>query len=175
MSLATPPLCKVAIVGPESTGKSDLSAALAAHMGTVWVPEFARYYLDLLPRPYLPEDLPIMARGQLAWEQGMAPQAHHWLFCDTNLLVFQVWSEFKYGYLVEGLAPLIDLQAYDFHLLTDIDLPWQEDPQREHPHAREALLDHYQQALQRADVPYALISGQGEARLEAALRAIDSR
>lgn len=164
---------RVAIVGPESTGKSDLSAALAAHYGSVWVPEFARYYLDILPRPYQAADLPVMARGQLAWENGLVRQAQQWLFCDTNLLVFKVWSEFKYGYLMEELVPLINLQAYHYHLLTDIDLPWQEDPQREHPHARKALLSHYQQSLAQAGVPFALVSGQGPERLQAALQALD--
>lgn len=162
-------LKKIAIVGPESTGKSNLAESLADHFGTAWVPEFARYYLDLLPRPYLPEDLPTMARGQLAWEAGLHRQANHHLFCDTNLLVYQVWSEFKYGYLLPSLKPMIHLDAYDFHLLTDIDLPWQDDPQREHPHTRKELFDHYLNALREVDVPFAVVSGSGEHRLEHAL------
>jgi nicotinamide riboside kinase len=35
---------KIAVVGPESTGKSTMSAYLAKHYDTIWVPEFARGY-----------------------------------------------------------------------------------------------------------------------------------
>jgi NadR type nicotinamide-nucleotide adenylyltransferase len=165
-------LRKIAVVGPESTGKSELAHALATHLRTVWVPEFARFYLDLLDRPYRADDLVDIARGQLAWERGLASQGTDWLVCDTNLLVIQVWSEFKYGYLLPDLAPLIDLRPYTLHLLTDIDLPWQDDPLREHPHAREALLAHYRRSLDAAQVPYAVVRGQGTQRLASALAAL---
>ena len=32
-------IIKIAVVGPESTGKSTMSAFLAEHYHTVWVPE----------------------------------------------------------------------------------------------------------------------------------------
>ena len=41
-------LIKIAIVGPESTGKSTLAAALAQSFNTLWVKEFAREYCDQL-------------------------------------------------------------------------------------------------------------------------------
>ena len=37
-------IIKIAIVGPESTGKSTISKGLAQHYQTLWVPEYARYY-----------------------------------------------------------------------------------------------------------------------------------
>jgi hypothetical protein len=50
-------LQKIAIVGPESTGKSTLARQLASHFNTLWVPEFARKYIDQLNRPYQQADL----------------------------------------------------------------------------------------------------------------------
>ena len=41
---------KIAITGPESTGKSELARQLASHYNTVWVPEYAREYIDLSDR-----------------------------------------------------------------------------------------------------------------------------
>ena len=42
---------RIAITGPESTGKSMLAEELAAHYETVWVPEYAREYLEILGKP----------------------------------------------------------------------------------------------------------------------------
>jgi len=39
-------LLKVVLFGPESTGKTTLSKQLARHYNTVWVPEYAREYLQ---------------------------------------------------------------------------------------------------------------------------------
>ena len=39
-------LVKVVLFGPESTGKTTLARLLAEHYQTVWVPEFARDYLQ---------------------------------------------------------------------------------------------------------------------------------
>jgi nicotinamide riboside kinase len=50
-------MTKIVVIGPESTGKSTLSAALAHKLHTVWVPEYARTYIDLLDRPYTEADL----------------------------------------------------------------------------------------------------------------------
>ena len=163
---------KIAIVGPESTGKSALAAEIAKELDTIWVPEFARYYLELLKRPYQESDLEVMARGQLSLEKALLPQANKWLICDTNLLVYRIWGEFKY----QRVAPFIQSQhqpsSYAFHLLTDIDLPWEQDPQREHPEARQELFDLYQQALLRDRVPHAIVKGVGALRTQHALEAI---
>ena len=62
------PLKKIVIIGPESTGKSTLCAALAAHYHTEWVREYAREYLEEHGMGYGYETLTTIARGQLALE-----------------------------------------------------------------------------------------------------------
>jgi NadR type nicotinamide-nucleotide adenylyltransferase len=54
---------RVALVGAESTGKTTLAQALAAHFGTVWVPEFARAYL-LARGGVTEQDMHVIAQGQ---------------------------------------------------------------------------------------------------------------
>ena len=77
---------RVAIVGPECTGKTDLARFLASHYQTAWVPEFARTYLETLGRPYTKADLTTIAAGQVQLENSLAEEANRFLFCDTNLV-----------------------------------------------------------------------------------------
>ena len=125
---------KIAIVGPESTGKSLLSEQLSNHYNTAWVPEVARDYLHKLNRPYTFDDLSVIAKLQLKEEERLSKTAKHFLFCDTNLIVIKVWSDFKYGRTEKWIVDAIQKSDYSLHLLTDIDLPWEDDPLREHPH-----------------------------------------
>ncbi len=125
---------RIVIIGPESTGKSTLTSGLACYFDTVFVQEYAREYLEELSRPYLEEDLLIMARRQVALEEERAMQARNGLlFCDTDLQVIKVWSEDKYGRCDPWILGQIAVRKYDLYLLTDIDMLWQDDPLREHP------------------------------------------
>lgn len=166
---------KIAIVGPESTGKSTLSRQLAGHFEEPWVPEYARTYLEHLGRAYRQSDLRAIARGQLAWERARLKQARALLVCDTNLLVIRIWSEVKYGEVDAWIRAQEHLDSYALHLLTDIDLPWEDDPLREHPEPaqRAELLKRYEQALRQAGVPFVVVSGKEEERLQRAAKALE--
>src|SRR5690606_11190275 len=91
-------LKKVVVIGPECTGKSELSAFLADTFHTRWVAEYAREYIDELERPYVASDLVEIARGQIEREDQQAKMASRVLICDTDLYVIKIWSMFKYGY-----------------------------------------------------------------------------
>ena len=138
---------KIAIVGPESTGKSTLAEGLAKHYQTVWVPEYARGYLNKLGRGYDQSDLIKIAHGQLRLEDEWENDAKRFLFCDTNLVVIKIWSDFKYGNCAPEILQRMHERKYDLHLLTNIDLPWEADPQREHPDKRLELFNLYEKDL----------------------------
>jgi nicotinamide riboside kinase len=65
-----PPLKKIVIIGPESTGKSTLCTQLARYYQTQWCPEFAREYLLKNGTNYSFDDLLTIAKGQLALEDS---------------------------------------------------------------------------------------------------------
>ncbi|WP_421875010.1 AAA family ATPase [Marinoscillum sp.] len=159
---------RIAIIGPESTGKSELCQHLARIYETEWVPEYARFYLDRLDRPYDKEDLLAIAQGQMAWEDDKAEEAGEYLFCDTNLIVMKVWSDHKYGdtdpWILEELAN----RKYDFYILGNIDLIWRPDPQREHPKLRKHFFDIYENYLKEHDLPYGIASGIEDMRVKSA-------
>ncbi len=160
---------KIVITGPESSGKSKLAAQLADAFGKVWVPEFARQYLDGLGRPYIADDLLEIARGQVALEDEMAAQANGLLFLDTSLEVVKIWSEFRFGFCHQWTLEQLRLRRPDHYLLCLPDLPWEPDPQRENPNDRDVLLGIYRRELTSLGVPFSEVRGIGEARFDKAL------
>lgn len=162
------------ITGPESTGKSWLAKELAEHYKTRWVPERARTYLEEINRPYQESDLQQIALEQLELEEEMAKRANGLLFCDTGMLVLKIWSEHSYGRCHPFIADQTAKRHYAYYLLPDIDMPWEPDPQREHPHLREYLFNLYRKNLQENKNPYAIISGSGAERLQNAIKIVNA-
>lgn len=168
----SPKVIRIAIVGPECTGKTDLARFLANHYKTQWVPEFARAYIEGLDREYTEDDLTHIAKGQLALEDTLATNANQFLFCDTNLVVIKIWSEFKYGSCDPEILTLMNNRKYDLHLLTDVDLPWEDDPLREHPDKRHELFDLYEAELRNSKIPFIKIRGDYAVRRSKAVEAV---
>lgn len=164
---------KVAIVGPECTGKSDLAKFLATHYNTSWVPEYARGYLDNLVRPYTKADLLTIAHGQMRLEETWLQDAQKLLICDTNLLVIKIWSDVKFGQTDPAILKSLASQKYDLQLLTYVDIPWEEDPQREHPDKREQLYEMYLKEVKAMKIPFVEIRGERNERRKSAIEAID--
>lgn len=165
---------RIAIIGPESTGKSELCQHLARIYDTEWVPEFARFYLDRLGRPYEEADLLAIAQGQLAWEDDKAEEAGEFLFCDTNLLVIKIWSDHKYGHTDPWILEELVRRHYDYYLLNNIDLSWQPDPQREHPKLRKHFFQLFENYLKEHQLPYGIVSGIEEERTQCAVDLLSS-
>jgi NadR type nicotinamide-nucleotide adenylyltransferase len=166
---------RILILGPESTGKSTLAEKLAEHYSEPWVPEVAREYLEQLDRPYGYDDLLQIGRQQMQLEDEMAAGAKNHLFCDTDLRVIQVWSQHRFGKVDPWVLEEITRRTYDLILLCAPDLPWQEDPLREHPELemRQQFFDVYQQLAQASGFPWALISGDTAERLSTAIQEVD--
>jgi len=166
---------RILILGPESTGKSTLAEKLAEHYSEPWVPEVAREYLEQLDRPYGYDDLLQIGRQQMQLEDEMAAGAKNHLFCDTDLRVIQVWSQHRFGKVDPWVLEEIARRTYDLILLCAPDLPWQQDPLREHPELemRQQFFDVYQQLAQASGFPWALISGDTAERLSTAIQEVD--
>lgn len=164
---------KIAVVGPESTGKSTLAEQLAAHYNTVWVPEYARSYCENLTEPCSWQDEINMFYGQLALEQKMLPLANQLLICDTTFLTVKVWSDHVFGKTAAEVLDKLAEHSYDLYLLMNIDTPWEEDPLRDFPLLRNHFMDIWHAELKALNSNYIVISGMGTSRLESAISAID--
>ncbi|WP_276497826.1 ATP-binding protein [Pontibacter litorisediminis] len=166
-------MIKIAITGPESTGKSTLAQQLAARYRTVWVPEYARSYVGNLGRPYTLEDIENIARGQLALERELQQQASGVLFADTDMLVLKIWSEHAFGHCPAWIQEQLQRQDYNLCLLMGVDLPWEPDPLREHPHLRQYFYEWYKRELEALQMPFVEIHGQQQERLQVAARHVE--
>ncbi|MBK5279163.1 MAG: ATP-binding protein [Bacteroidia bacterium] len=162
---------KVVVIGPECTGKTDLSKFLATHFKTVWVEEYARAYINQLIQPYGQSDLIKIAHGQARMEDEWIREANEVLICDTNALVVKIWSEHKFGECDKEILALTE-RPYDLYLLTYIDIPWEEDPQREHPDKREHFWATYKNEIEKSEVPFVEIKGSKEERRKIAIEAV---
>lgn len=157
---------KIVVIGGESTGKSTLCARLASAYDTCWVREYAREYLEKLNRAYVFEDLVLIANGQIKLEEIELANAKNFLFCDTDLQVIQLWSEYKFGHCDPWILHEISCRKYDGYILTAPDFPWESDPLREHPepHLRSYFFEYYKRMLQKSQLPFCIAEGSQENR-----------
>jgi NadR type nicotinamide-nucleotide adenylyltransferase len=169
---------KVVLFGPESTGKTTLSRQLARHYNSVWVPEFAREYLqdkwNNERKTCEPKDLVPIAEGQMRIENELAPKANKILICDTDLLETMVYSKAYYvGDCDPDLEKFAVQNTYDLYFLTYIDTPWEADDLRDKPKERERMFKAFEKALIDNNRPYVLLKGGKKERLDLAIAHID--
>lgn len=160
-------MIKIALTGPESSGKTTLAQYMATRFGAPCVQEYARLYLNSIGRSYDAADLPLIARGQFGWERALAASNPPLLICDTDILVIQIWSEFKYGHCPPVILQYLREARYTAHILCRPDIPWAYDPLREHPQQREDLFGWYLRALQQAGATFIIAEGAEEQRRRA--------
>lgn len=171
-------IVKVVLFGPESTGKTTLAMLLAQHYNTFWVPEYAREYLqqkwDEEQVTCEEKDLLPIARGQMRLENELAEKANQLLICDTDLLETKVYSEEYYGGKTDPvLNKYARKNSYDLYLLTNIDIPWEEDDLRDRPHLREEMFKAFENALIDYDRNYIVLEGDLQSRLDKGIDEID--
>ncbi len=166
---------KIAITGPESTGKSSIAEQLANYYKTMYVPEFARVYIDHLDREYTYDDILFIAKSQMESEAVAIERSKDLLFCDTDLIVTKIWCEYKYGKCHQWILNNLELSNYDLYLLLNIDLPWQPDAQREHPDNRKELFELYLEELKSRNLPFEIIQGIGDDRLQNAIKFVNQK
>ena len=166
-------MIKVVLTGPESTGKSTIAQQLAEKLDALLIPEYAREYIDDLDREYTVDDITEIAIEQVDRDNKGVSQYPELMISDTDLLTLKIWSEFKYGTCDPWIVKNLDLLLPELYLLMSPDIPWEADPQRENPEDRDKLFEIYKNELDQLQVPYVIIKGTGDERLQNAIEAIN--
>jgi len=170
---------KVAIVGAESTGKSQLAHALASALAQefglrcVVVDEWLRDWCQQQGRtPRADEQMGIAVEHARRIAAAAGPGVDV-VLCDTTPLMVSVYSDLLFD--DRGLEPVARAcqQAMDMTLLTSLDLPWVADGlQRDGPHVRAPVDARVRARLNEWQTAWSLVSGTGPARVASALDAL---
>ncbi len=164
----------ICLHGPESVGKSALSIRLAEHFDTNLVPEYGRTWCEQFGTDLTMDDLVWIARGHDAMTRAALRQCNRRLILDTDPLMTAAWADMLFG----RRDPWFDAwnATADLYLLLDTDLPWHDDGTRLFgtPADRARFLDASRAELERRGVRWAMVRGEGEARFENALAAIEA-
>jgi NadR type nicotinamide-nucleotide adenylyltransferase len=171
------PIRRIAVFGPESTGKTTLARQLADHFGEPWSPEYVRAFWDARGGKITADDLDAIARGQIEGEDSEALRATKLLFCDTELLTCVLWDDLLFpGACPSWVRTEAERRAgtYALYLFCDTDLPFEPDPQRCFPDEAARGEGHrlWREALMKRGLPFVEIRGAGRARLDAAVAAV---
>jgi NadR type nicotinamide-nucleotide adenylyltransferase len=167
---------RVLLFGPESTGKTTLAQQLAAHFGTSFVAEWAREMLDIKGSEVEESDIAPIVLGQMQREEEAALRCNRVVFCDTDTVTTTIYARYFYGSCAPWVQRLADerISRYDLILFCDTDIPWQHDPQRdpdhEKPEFRKYFRGLFEAELTSRRLPFRILRGQGEERLQNAIR-----
>jgi NadR type nicotinamide-nucleotide adenylyltransferase len=162
-------VARVGIIGGESTGKSTLAIALAAHYQTVWVPEYLREFVDTHQRTPLAHEQFGIASEQVARENVKLSQAARYLFCDTTPRMTAMYSAYYFGSIDAELDALVKNHRYDFHIVTAPTNPWSGDGlMRDGDAVRQAVHALVIERLQADGVPFLLVDGDVAERVRQA-------
>jgi len=171
-------MIKIAILGPESTGKSTLAESLAEYFNSMWIPEYAREYVEKLTRPYTYDDVCKIALMQIEQEKSFENPLisdKKYVFFDTDLIITKVWFSYCFQKIPDFLTERMKVGFFDLYLLCVPDLPWKPDPVREHGNDREYFFDWYKKEIEEMGKPYIVVNGSGNQRIQNAINAIQSQ
>lgn len=164
---------KIVIIGPESTGKTELAMFLAAKFDTVYVPEYARKYVEKLNHPYTYKDIEIIAKKQIELDNEYSAKANKILFFDTYLIITKIWFKVVYNKIPNWLDNAIINSNIDFFLLCNTEIPWIPDKVRENGgEMREKLFGMYENEIRQYGFKYGIVKGTGEYRFDNALEQV---
>lgn len=164
---------RIAVTGPESTGKTTLAKQLAESFNGIYIPEYARQYVEKLSGHYEYGDVENIAMEQVRQYLGTMSMDRNFFVFDTWLIITKVWFTWVYNATPDWLEERIRNCPIDLFLLCRPDLPWEADSVRENGgDNRIKLFELYRSELEHYGFNFVEIGGSGEDRLSNSIQSI---
>lgn len=170
------PALKIAILGAECTGKTQLAQALSTQLqanypDVVWVAEYLREWCEQHGRtPRSAEQAHI---SQTQMERVLSAANATLVISDTTPLMTAVYSDVLLGDSSLYAQALLQHSAFGLTLVTALDLPWVADGiQRDGIETRAQVQQRLRAVLVENGIGHSMVYGTGEARTQNALQAI---
>jgi nicotinamide riboside kinase len=159
---------KIAIIGPESSGKTTLAKIIEKNYDALYVKEYARTYLSKLKNPsnYSLQDLNNIAVEQFNAYKKAEETKPQLLVCDTEILTIKIWSEDKFNRSTKLIEDLLYKQNFDLYLLCKPDIPWEADPLREDEHRRDIIYKLYNNYCNENNLHFIIVQGNTTTRVK---------
>lgn len=177
-------ILRIVLIGAESTGKTTLCEALAAHYDTVWVAEYGREHWEnkIAAQHTPPGETPAwsddefihIAEEQQRRENEAATRANRVLICDTNAFATATWFERYAGTRHPEVDAIGARDQVDLYLIPSPDVPFVQDGVRDGEKIREWMHARFLELIRANGTLYVLITGAWDARLPQAIAAIDA-
>jgi len=163
---------RICFYGPESTGKSTAAIRMAERYNTLSVPEVAREML--VTNDFTVEDIIKIGKAQTERVLEYTSRANKLLFCDTDVIITQIYSKHYLNVVPDILYDLEKQVKYDHYFFCDIDVPWVEDGLRDLGHRREEMRKIFLNELEKRQIKYTLLTGSFEERDQIMFKTIDN-
>jgi HTH-type transcriptional repressor of NAD biosynthesis genes len=153
---------RICFYGPESTGKSTAAIRMAQHYNTISVPEVAREMITT--NNFTVDDIIRIGNAQTERVLEYTKLANKLLFCDTDVIITQIYSRHYLGVVPDILFELEKQVKYEQYFFCDIDVPWIEDGLRDLGHLRQDMRRIFMEELTKRNIDFILLHGSFEER-----------
>lgn len=150
----------VTVFGAESTGKTTLSRELAYHLNGLWIPEWARPYLETVGPEINDQSMEDIWHGQAALQASArdASPIKPFIIQDTDLYsTVGYWDYMLPSETPQGLIDEARLWDADLYIVTKSNIPFEEDPIRYGGDRRETEDRHWTDLLDKYNLPYIVL------------------
>jgi len=170
---------RIAILGPESSGKSTLTKMLAKHYGVEYVEEYGRLVYEFRKGELDEEAFTHIAEGRQVLEDYKLKSGNKLLICDTEDITTYLFSRMFLPATYKNIEKILlnkinDTRKYDLYMLLAPDCAAVQDGTRKFLNLRWQHFHEIQKLLEKYSLPYKVISGNWSDRYTSSIKTIDS-
>ena len=163
----------IVLTGPESSGKSWLGRKLAEHYNGLYIPEYARIYLEQNGNTYDFDGLTAISKLHKDFQQSKVAHADTIVFADTDLTNYYIWQDIMFGKVSPWVKNAMKEETNHRYLLLFPDIAWEADSLRNNSDNREELFETHKSLLEKLGRRYEVVRGDLDTRFSNAQKAVE--